>query len=351
MRRIAFVVPGSLDMATGGSRYDRMMVQGLRERGWQVDTSELDGAFPFPTRLDSDRAARAIAAIPDGTVTVIDGLVHGALPEIVEREAVRLPIVALVHLPIAADLTLDPARSRQAETGERRALAAARRIVVTGSATVSLLERYALTGREVVVIEPGTARRPLAAGSDGDDLQLLCVATLQPGKGHHILLEALGSVSSRNWHLTCAGSVLRDTATAERVRALVQTFGLDRHVSFDGELDEPSLAARYDVRDVFVLATLQETYGMAVAEALAHGLPVVSTACGAIPELVGQTAGLIVPPGDVAALRAGLESVISDGALRARLRDGARHRRELLPSPEHAVDRFSVLLEELQVHG
>ena len=56
---------------------------------------------------------------------------------------------------------------------------------------------------------------------------------------------------------------------------------------------------RYDRTDVFVLATLRETYGMAVAEALAHGLPVVSTSTGAIPALVGTDAGLLVAPGDV----------------------------------------------------
>lgn len=248
-------------------------------------------------------------------------------------------------------MTLDPARAGQAETNERRALAAARNVVVTGSAALPLLARYGIAQSVVAVIEPGTVRRPLASGSAGDAVQLLCVATLQPGKGHRILLEALRSVSNRHWHLTCAGSVTRDPATAERLQALVHDFGLTRSVTFSGELDELELAARYDVSDVFVLATLQETYGMAVAEALAHGLPVVSTACGAIPELVGGTAGVVVPPGDASAFGTALENVISNEALRAQLREGARSRRELLPSPEHAVDRFSEFLEGVQAHG
>ena len=79
---------------------------------------------------------------------------------------------------------------------------------------------------------------------------------------------------------------------------------MDR-VSLAGDLDAPRLSDCYDRADVFVLATLQETYGMAVAEALAHGLPVVSTTTGAIPALVGDDAGSLVPPGEHGSARCG----------------------------------------------
>ena len=93
-----------------------------------------------------------------------------------------------------------------------------------------------------------------------------------------------------------------------------------------GELDAARLHECYDRADVFVLASLQETYGMAVAEALAHGLPVVSTTTGAIPDLVGADAGLLVPPGNIEALAGALARVIGDARLRARLADGAKTR-------------------------
>src|SRR5439155_6218310 len=127
------------------------------------------------------------------------------------------------------------------------------------------------------------------------------------GKGHEVLFGALALISQRNWHLTCAGSVERHPPTVERLRAVLRADGLEDRVSLIGEVDDEKLEACYDAADVFVLATLSETYGMAVAEALAHGLPVVSTATGAIPELVGSgnhedAAGLLVAPGDVEAL-------------------------------------------------
>ena len=119
-------------------------------------------------------------------------------------------------------------------------------------------------------------------------MQLLAVATLNPNKGHEILLEALAAIPHKNWHLTCAGSVTRHPATVDRVRAAIRRLQLDDRVTLVGELDAVTLHECYDRADVFVLATRQETYGMAVAEALARGLPVVSTTTGAIPESGGR---------------------------------------------------------------
>ena len=118
-----------------------------------------------------------------------------------------------------------------------------------------------------------------------------------------------------------------------------------------GDLDAARLSDCYHRADVFVLATLQETYGMAVAEALAHGLPVVSTSTGAIPALIGEGAGLVVPPGDADALVVALARVVSDGRLRARLAEGAARVRERLPSWKDASGKMSTVLATLDPHG
>jgi glycosyltransferase involved in cell wall biosynthesis len=132
---------------------------------------------------------------------------------------------------------------------------------------------------------------------------------------------------------------------------MVRDMKLEGQVSLAGDLDAAALGLCYDAADVFVLATLQETYGMAVAEALAHGLPVVSTATGAIADLVGRDAGLVVPTGDVEALAAALSRVMTDDALRAQLSVGARRARERLPRWEHAAATMSGALEGLDAHG
>ena len=350
---IVVLVPGRLQTRTGGYGYDRRMIAGLRERGWSVDVRELDASFPHPTSAAREHAARLLAAIPAGTIVLIDGLALGSLPVEVERDASRLKIVALVHLPLAAEIGIDRDTAVRLEASERRALAAAALVIVTGKAMTETLVRYGVGRDRIAVIEPGTDRAPVARGSGRPPLQLLSAAALTPGKGHEILIRALAMIPHRNWRLTCAGSLDRDPPTVDRVRARVRAEGLEDRVSLAGDLDADALEVRYNSADVFVLATLHETYCMAVAEALAHGLPVVSTTTGAIPELIaaagdGETpAGLLVPPGDVEAMAAALATVLGDTRVREQLAGSARRVRDRLPTWDEAVGKMAAALNDV----
>jgi glycosyltransferase involved in cell wall biosynthesis len=350
---LTFIVPGRLETRTGGYEYDRRIVAGLRARGWRIDVQELDSSFPRPTVTALAQAARALAAIPDHATVLIDGLAIGAMPAEVEREAARLRIVALVHLPLAAEIGLDREAAAALEASERRALAAAAHVIVTGRQTIEALAAYGVGLDRMTAVEPGTNRAPLSRGSTGGPLELLCVATLNPGKGHEILIRARAAIRDRSWHLTCAGSLERDPATVEHVRATVAREGLDDRVSLAGEVGPEALEACYDRADVFVLATLHETYGMAVAEALAHGLPVISTSTGAIPDLVadgaaaagvGGPAGIVVPPCDQHALADALSRVLGDARAREELAGGARRVRDRLPTWEDASGKMAAAL-------
>jgi glycosyltransferase involved in cell wall biosynthesis len=255
--------------------------------------------------------------------------------------------VALVHMPLAADVGIGVEDARRFEASERRALAAARLVIVTGSAAAGAIEAYGVPSARIAVVEPGTDRAPLAAGSR-DPLHLVSVAAITPGKGHEILLRALGRLRPRNWRLTCAGSIDRHPATTARLREIMRVECFDDRVSLVGELGETELARLYAAADLFVHPTLYETYGMVVAEALARGLPVVASATGAIPELVGDEAGLLVPPGDSDAFAAALSAVIGDDAYRERLAAGARRVRDRLPTWDAAAARMAAALERVE---
>jgi glycosyltransferase involved in cell wall biosynthesis len=350
MRSVDFVIPGRLDTPTGGYAYDRHMADGLRRCGWSVHIRELDESFPNPTPAALAHAAHVLARLGDGARVIVDGLALSAMPDAIENEAGRLRIAALVHLPLAADIGITHDDAAPLEMAERRALAAAALIVVPGSAVRDMLARYRIAQDTIVVVEPGTAPAAIARGSDGTRLQLLCVATLNPNKGHEILLEALAAAPRDCWHLTCAGSLTRHPATVDRVRAAICRLHLEDHVTLAGELDRAGLDECYDRADVFVLATRQETYGMAVAEALARGLPVVGTTTGAIPDLVGTEAGLLAPPGNTALFAASLVRVIGDARLRAKLAEGAKRARARLRSWEQAAEEMSAVLSRLTDH-
>jgi glycosyltransferase involved in cell wall biosynthesis len=351
---LRLLLPGDPLTATGGYLYDRRIVAALRELGWRVEVISLDDSFPSPTPAALTTTRARLAAIPDGALTMIDGLALGAMPDEALSESSRLALIALVHHPLAAETGLAADRAGALRESETRALRAVRAVITTSAATAATLRAdYAVPAARLHTIEPGVDRSmglpqetpaPAASGV-GSPLQLLCVGTLIPRKGHELLLRALAAQRFRHWHLHCIGSLERDRDEARRLLALRDALGLAAQVSFHGEVPEPRLQQAMQSADVFVIAAWYEGYGMAVAEALASGLPVVTTAVGAAPALLGATdpadapwarAGLLVPPGDLAALTQALAS-------------GARQRATRLPTWPDAGRRFARVLE--QVHA
>jgi glycosyltransferase involved in cell wall biosynthesis len=119
------------------------------------------------------------------------------------------------------------------------------------------------------------------------------------------------------------------------LRRLVGRLGLQDRVSFPGPRVGTELARTYTAADLVVLASRAETYGMVLAEALAHGLPVVATSVGGVAEAVGvddngMIPGILPPPNDTAAFGRALRTWLSDPGLRSRLRRRARERRATL---------------------
>ena len=344
MPQLSFMVAGPLGTRTGGSIYNRRLAESLGRAGWTVDIHELDGSFPYPNAPALADAERRLGRLPAGRVVLIDGLAFGAMGSVVAAVAGRLTLVSLVHLPLAAEIGLDAAIAERLAHAERMALSSARRVIVTGPMTLSLLEAHGLTHDDVVVVEPGTDPAPLAEGSGSTDVHLLIVAALTPGKGHEMLISALAELPPLSWKLTCAGSTTRSTPTVDRVRAAIARHGFDERVRLVGERDEKTLNELYNRSDIVVSPSLRETYGMAVAEALARGLPVVATATGTSARLVGDHAGSVVPPGDPRALSEALAKMIADQAFRARCAERAKMVRQRLPTWEEAARRMAQAL-------
>jgi glycosyltransferase involved in cell wall biosynthesis len=348
-RALEFVIPGDLQAATGGYVYDRRMIAGLRQLGWQVTTHTLDASFPQPTAGALAQAQATLARLPDQALVLLDGLALGAMPHIVHPHAKRLRLLALIHHPLAAESGLAATQALDLARSERLALQAMRHVLVTSHATRQALLPYGVDPARVSVVEPGTDAAPLAPRRHGNTLHMLCVATLTPRKGHDLLFEALAPLSP-HWQLTCVGSLTRSPATVEALRHQLRRLRLDRQVTLAGEVDGTTLAQWYAQANLFVLPTRFEGYGMAVAEALAHGLPVISTPVGAIPELVGSQAGLLVAVEDVTLLRAALDRVLSEPDLLDSLALGAQAVRGTLPRWPDSCALMSRVLQNASDH-
>lgn len=348
MRRVTFAVPGDIETASGGYGYDRRIIAELRRLGWDVDLLLLGDGFPAPGAGQRAVAhARLLATAVDRPI-VIDGLAFSVLPETATALHARQPVVALIHHPLACETGLTPERAWQFEDSERRALEAARLVVTTSRLTADLLvARFGVPPERIDVILPGTDPVPLSAGSGGPGVELLSVGAIVPRKGFDLLVEALARLADLPWRLTIAGDRQRDAGAVARLDAAVARHRLHDRITRRGAVSAGELAALYARADLFVLASHFEGYGMAYAEALAHGLPIIGTTGGAIPYTVPESAGRLVPPGDVEALAQALrETIGSEGGRRA-LAEGARAAAAALPSWAESGRQFGLALDRL----
>ena len=340
------VLPGRLDQKTGGYLYDARIVAGLRARGIQVHVHSLPGPYPLVDQEAIFEADRVLAQLPDGALVVIDGLALPGVAGSLMVENHRLRLAALVHHPLSLEMGLSEAQARALQLIEQGSLARVQRVIVTSPTTAeTLLADFHVTPDRLAVVEPGTDRpdQP-ATGSGTDEPNLLCVATVTPRKGHLILVEALAKLTDLPWRLTCIGSITRDAGATAAVQDAIARHGLTGRIALMDEIEPEALRSQYHAADLFVLPSYYEGYGMALAEALSHGLPIVSSRAGAIPATVPADAGILVPPGDVAALTEALRSILTDGELRSRLTAAARAAALKLPTWENAVDRFAAEL-------
>jgi glycosyltransferase involved in cell wall biosynthesis len=346
VKEVVFAVPGDLATPTGGYAYDRRIIAELAALGWHIDVIDLGDGFPRPSAQALDTARALLTRVPKGRPIVIDGLAFGVMPELAADLSHTHPLIALIHHPLALESGISASEANHFRRRERAALACTYDVVVTSPSTARLLAAdYGVAPEFITVVMPGAERRSPARGSSDGRVSLLSVGSVVPRKGYDVLVTALGGLTDLPWRLTIAGDRGRDPAAAFWLDTTIRRLGLGERVNLLGAVADEQLTALYDAADLFVLASRFEGYGMAFAEAVAHGLPVIGTMAGAIPETVPADAGILVPPDDVEALAGALRHLIENPRERERLAAGACAAE--FPSWSDQAARFAQVLEGL----
>lgn len=163
----------------------------------------------------------------------------------------------------------------------------------------------------------------LAKSIDPQGVQLLSVGRLTPAKGQLLLIEACARLRDvgRRFQLTVIG----DGPDRPRIEAAIQRWNLGTHVRLTGALNQLEVRQAFASADVFVLPSLAEGIPVVLMEAMASGVPCISTPVNGIPELIEhRVTGLLAVPGDVDSLTAQLDVLIEQPASRQALAERAR---------------------------
>jgi len=378
--RIAFLSVGNPARRTGGYLYHRELFARLRAQGIHLDEIYAAGAS-----LEAQLAAApGFVAGFDPTpydAVVVDALARAVCAPGLDAWRALRPLVALVHeLPSVA--------AGHAQGGAQLAYEApllrADRLIAVSADGARILAERGVAPERIVVASGGfdrlSSQRQCAEGNaqaaggsaqfrhsalstqhsalarsalstqhsalstqhfapQHSVLTVLCVAQWIARKGVLELARTWATVARAGWQLELVGEFDADPAYAREVRAALAG-APEGSVVLRGAVDDAELAAAYAAATLFAMPSRYEGYGIAFAEALAHGLPVLGCAVGPVPALVGPEAGLLVPPNDAPALAAALARLMGDPALRAHMAAAARARAATLPTWDDCAARF-----------
>jgi glycosyltransferase involved in cell wall biosynthesis len=256
-------------------------------------------------------------------------------------------LVASFHAPIVRQRFLEPAYGPVRE----RVLERCRAVFVSSAQMAAAPELAART--DAVRVLPYGVSPSLTSSTDlsrppdhTTPLQVLFVGRLVYYKGLDVLLRAVARPTDRPVRLTIVGA----GPLRPELESLVTTLGLEDQVELAGAVDDAQLLELYLTHDVFVMpsGSRAETFGMAMCEAMAAGLPAVSTSIGTGTDWVNLdgVTGLVVPPGDPVALAEALHTLAGAADLVTRLGQAARERALEEFSFEHHVDGLVAAYEE-----
>lgn len=334
--RLAILTSTPLSPTEGSGTFVALdgLVRGLRGRGHAVSIRPLRVRTRFHTFDRGLYNVQAALVSPDADMVVgvdLDGFLWA-------RRRSRPPFVVMLKGVIADELRNERGWVRALLTvqarWERASCAGADRVIVPSEYSAGIAsEAYGIPPEKLAVVpEPidlAAWRRLFVQAGPGrtDRPTVLSVARMYPRKHLEDLLEAAAGLRKRIVDLQVR--IVGTGPESARLRGRTRRLGLGDTVVFLGEISRSALAVEYKHAQCFCLPSVQEGFGLVLAEAMAAGLPVVACRAGAVPEVVAdRRSGLLVAPGQPAELAAALETLLRDAGLRKALGEEGMRRVE-----------------------
>ncbi|WP_434531813.1 glycosyltransferase family 4 protein [Haloarcula sp. NS06] len=346
--RVGLTLYGSLDEQSGGFRYDRKLVEGLRDAGDTVECIQLPWRDYHRGLLDNGSRKLRRQLDVDVDVMLQDELAHPSLVR--TNRALSYPIVSIVHhLRASESRRLAPLY----RAVERRYLGTVRGVVCNSTTTRGVVTDLGVNPNNTVVAPPAgdrfapeIDRSTVEQRATTEPLRVVFVGNVTPRKGLDTLVDGVAKADA-DIELTIVGRPA-DAAHVTAVRNRVREHGLDDRVQFTGRLPDAELASTLQSSHVLAVPSRYEGFGIVYLEGMSFGLPALATRAGGAADIItdGET-GKLIDPDDSAAVARGLERFATDRDRLAEMGWAARQSYEAHPDWEATVARVRGLLSDI----
>ena len=357
--RVTLLTVGDPNRVTGGYLFHRRLADRAPDHGADVQFVSIPD-LPLPWATVAGPVWLFAPETRNAEVLVLDSIAASAAALWLGH--VRAPIVGMLHQP-PGGIDAPQVQRRFRIPFDRRAYRACEILMVASQWLAGELEAGGLPADRIRVVAPGKDLDVAAGGSTGSDgvggidraslrrdrlMAVVCVANWLPRKGILELLEAIAGMPDVAVTLHLVGDTATPGGYAGRVRERIGRADLRDRVMVHGLIGPAAVHRMYLTGDAFVLPSFEEPYGTVWGEAMAAGLPVVGWRAGNLPFLADHDRdALLVPVGDVRALRAAIERLARDAALRERLGHAAQVRAAARPTWDQTAARFFAIIREV----
>jgi glycosyltransferase involved in cell wall biosynthesis len=357
--RVTLLTVGDPNRVTGGYLFHRRLADRAPDHGAEVRFVSIPD-LPLPWATAAGLVWLLAPETRNADVLVLDSIAATAAAPWLGH--VRAPIVGMLHQP-PGGIDAPHVQRRFRMPFDRRAYRACEMLMVASDWLAGELQATGLPADRIRVVSPGKDLDVAASSSTGlggvggidraslrrDRLMaVICVANWLPRKGILELLEAIAGMPDAVATLHLVGDTATPGPYAGRVRERIGRADLRDRVVLHGLIGQAAVHRLYLAGDAFVLPSFEEPYGTVWGEAMAAGLPVVGWRAGNLPFLADHDVdGLLVPVGDIRALRAEIERLARDEALRERLGHAAQVRAAARPTWDQTAARFFAIIHEL----
>ncbi|HEX2933974.1 MAG TPA: glycosyltransferase family 4 protein [Bacteroidales bacterium] len=317
--KLHFLIPGDIDTLASCYIYDKRLIEGLKKKGHAVEVHRLSDDFPFPSDESIIQFTKTIRQIPKGETVIIDSLALGVIPAVLKELSITNPIIGLMHLPLSVDPNYSAYQRTLITKPEMEALGYVGKFIVSSLYTQETLINLGIDENKINLVTPGIDDVPQKKNYPERPSKLLSIANMCRSKDHSLLVRALTALKDKDWELHCYGNLDWDRNYLADFQALIRKNNLQKKILVHGTISGKELSDAYLEADLFVHPSDFETYGMAMVEALAHGLPVVASTGGGIQKTIPSKMAQFFKPSDVYGLQSILEELFENPVIYKRL--------------------------------